>query len=684
MAYISTAESEDLQGICYPRTEQAEHLAVVCALIPKSPAVRDAALTAVDKAVSSDTLMLSERISALLEAYSEENDDSMGFAWSPSAGETVRAKLQRVFNTAQPILLESASDASQVNVLRRAASLFPTLDREQALQHVAKNRKRSTLTENTIALIDALVEDSDDASTPEMKGWFLMAFDHLTRRFAEDAVLAPKVTTFAKALGKFLARREVTLDKLVPRSTLNAALEAGLQKHIAIPEVVCFATNVVVLSSPKSLDLAKLLQIVLGHPENPLAFLDTIYEPQDIHHYLAFLILKLFQAGKAALCNIATLDGVMALYRGTNNFIDGVLLKIITRVEGHLTRSCASRVSSWSVLGSTEKPLISRVRGRLEVAINGKMLAKSVFHFIPTSIAAEEEDFDTLDSYLQAIKDNTLPVGKAYDPRFLLPALTFCVFSDAQILDAQAAVERHCLAYALTGLSSTSAAIRSMAIGFLNALASKLEDSAYRGKTQLNHLVLSILASLQTSPQEPLPAAMSIFLAQASQVLANPTHFLYEKVMQLLLRSPLLQLHDIPLMLSTAHVDGNENAHKEVAWILNVLSAGIKSPQDLLLYRKRNVFGNVLALYASPNATERTREKVVELLWNAAAVEGAGTTLITRNGVVAWIEQQLGTQLDGGVELKRLLARLWEGAHKTHVKEWSRGAVGAHFVAAVV
>jgi hypothetical protein len=203
VAYISTAEPGDLEGIRYPK---AEHPAVVCALIPKLPGIRDTALGVVGRSLQegSMVMMLSERLSALLEAYSVERTDSVGFAWSSSADENVKAKLQRIFNAAQAAILESASDASQANVLRRAASLFPSLDREQVLQHVAKNRKRSALTENTVALIDALVEDSDDASTPEMKSWFLMVFDHLTRRFAEDTVLTSKVATFAKALSMCL------------------------------------------------------------------------------------------------------------------------------------------------------------------------------------------------------------------------------------------------------------------------------------------------------------------------------------------------------------------------------------------------------------------------------------------------------------------------------------------------
>ena len=429
--------------------------------------------------------------------------------------------------------------------------------------------------------------------------------------------------------------------------------------------------------------------MVLGHPANPLSSRGTIFEAEDIHHYVVFLIQKLFATGKNSLCNVATLDGVMMLYRGTDHPIDRILLRVMQHTEGKLGRSCAGRISSWSVLESTDKPLISRVRGHLEVSINAKILARSVFHTVDD---IPQFKLESLDGYLNATKDCTVPMGKAYDPMFLLPALTFCLVSDSHLLEAQAAVERHCVSYALATLSSSSKTVRRMSTAFLSAAASKLENSAYRGKTQLTHLLLSVLASLSSSqPDDPLPTATSIFLAQAAMVLSNPTHFLFEKIMDLLLGHPLLQLHDLPLMLSPLQV-GDEHHHKEIAWLLNILTAGLKTHQDLLLYRKRSVFGNVLTLYTSANTTDRARDKILELLWNAAAVEGGATTLLTRNGVVAWIEQQLGTspwsssssssQEEVDLTLKRLAARLWEGSAKAHVTEWSRGNLAAHYVGA--
>lgn len=203
VTYISKTAPEFLAGISTPKSASAEQMAVICALIPKLEAIRDSALSRLDKELRAGgaAQMLSERVSALLEVFSVAVEDSSKFEWAPSASEEVQAKLQNVFNVAQKELLQSAPDAAQVSVLRRAASLFPSLDRERVLKHVASDRKRSALTENTVALIDALVVDSDDLAIPEMKGWFLMAFDYLTRRFAEEGALSPKVTAFAKALG---------------------------------------------------------------------------------------------------------------------------------------------------------------------------------------------------------------------------------------------------------------------------------------------------------------------------------------------------------------------------------------------------------------------------------------------------------------------------------------------------
>ncbi|KAF8533077.1 ribosome 60S biogenesis N-terminal-domain-containing protein [Trichophaea hybrida] len=676
VAYVSGTKAEHLQGIDCPVATTSEQVAVVCSLIPKLTTIRDAALYRLDEEIRAGhaSLMLSERILALLEAYSVAVEASAEFRWASHTNYTTKVKLQNAFDISQNLLLQAVPNTSQVNVLRRAVSLFPSWNHKKFLKHITTNTKRGALTDHTVTLVATLFEKSGDAFTSEMKGWYLMVFNYLTRRFAEDVVLSDKVTAISMAFGKLLAQKKVKLENTIPRTTVNAVVEAGMLKHINVSQVVFFVVNVVSLSH-KSLDVAKLLQLVLGHPENPLSYRGTVTEAGEIHHYIACLISKLFEVGTASLCSIATLDGILVLYRGTNDPIDYMLLNVIRYIEGHISRSCASRISLWSVLESTDKPFISRVRGRLEVSVNAKILARST---VPNKSTTK---LDYLDASIGSIEENTIPLGKAYDPMFMLPALAFCLFSKPRIIEVQVAIDRHCIAYAMACLSSEDKIIRQMATGFLSTVVSKLEDLNHRGKTQLGHLILSVLASLSShnaqTVDQPLPSAMGIFLAQTSEVLVTPTHFLYGKVMGQLLCHPLLQLHDLPMMLGIVQVD--EEHHKEVAWILNILNQGLKTGLDLALYRKRNIFGNILSLCTSPNCTERANVKVAELLWNVPAIEGGATTLMTRNGAVAWIEQQVGVSKQHDLALKRLVARLFEGSAKKHVIEWSRGSLMTHF-----
>jgi len=266
----------------------------------------------------------------------------------------------------------------------------------------------------------------------------------------------------------------------------------------------------------------------------------------------------------------------------------------------------------------------------------------------------------------------------------LLPALTYCLLSDNVIVDVQAATEKHTLGFAIMALCSHNKSLNTRARSYLSTAIAKLETSTYREKTQILHLLCAILASsssyqrLDASQPSHIPTVVGVFLAQLVQVLSSPSHFLYEKVMELLLRQPLLNLHDVPHIISLSNM--GEEYHREIFWILNVLEAGLKTEEDLDLYRKRNVFGNCLNVYNSPYTSNKEKEKVVELLWNAAGIEGGGTTLITRNGIISWTEHQLSGALsaEDRILMKRLGARLFESSAKEHISEWSKGDIEYH------
>ncbi|RPB06082.1 hypothetical protein L873DRAFT_1660546 [Choiromyces venosus 120613-1] len=652
-----------------------------CALIRKVDVMRELVLSSLT--ITSDFTRakdISPYLMALLESFSIPGKDTTRFEWTVKASAETRDQLDKIFARFQVNLYENHLSPEQVNLLQRAASLLPSLDKTKALQNIIQDNRRSNLTAKTVDLIGSLIDSREIA---DIRSWVLMVLGFLTRRFAEDELLSGKVLMFTKRLGELLAQERIDLSTSAPRAALNAVLESGLQKHIDIPEIVYFVSVMVSQLPAKSLDAGKLLQMVLGHSKNPLLFRDDT--PDEISNHMGFVIYYLFSVSKLSQSTITTMDGVLGLYHGTNDIIDTALLNIIWSIEAHLAQSCANRVADWLILERAEgKPFISRVRGRLFVALDSKKLARSVFQYSPHKEAVSNVDLKTFELFMGAVAEQKDTDTRTYNFEFLLPVLTYCLLSDKVIIDVQAAVEKHTLGFAIMGLCSYNKSLNNKACGYIKTVIAMLETSTYRERTQILHLLCAVLVSFTSNeksdaPQPShIPTVVGVFLAQSVQVLSNPSHFLYEKVMELLLRQPLLNLHDVPHMISLSNI--GEEYHKEFFWILNVLEAGLKTEKDLDLYRKRNVFGNCLNVYNSPYTSDKEKEKIIELLWNAAGIEGGGTTLITRNGIISWVENQLSGALsvENRILMKRLGARLFESSAKEHVNEWSKGNIEYH------
>jgi nucleolar pre-ribosomal-associated protein 1 len=58
------------------------------------------------------------------------------------------------------------------------------------------------------------------------------------------------------------------------------------------------------------------------------------------------------------------------------------------------------------------------------------------------------------------------------------------------------------------------------------------------------------------------------------------------------------------------------------------------------LYRKANVFERILSLYASPQISAKIQHKIIQVVYRAIQA-GGSMTLITRAGILSWIDIQL-------------------------------------------
>lgn len=93
------------------------------------------------------------------------------------------------------------------------------------------------------------------------------------------------------------------------------------------------------------------------------------------------------------------------------------------------------------------------------------------------------------------------------------------------------------------------------------------------------------------------------------------------------------------------------------------------------IYRRANVFERVLSFYESPNTGVTAKRSILHLLYRATQVQGS-TTLITRAGIVSWIQSQVAAVNEKEAAVFSAMAQsLHQTSDQDRAAKWSGGAV---------
>ncbi|RMZ16079.1 hypothetical protein D0860_01284 [Hortaea werneckii] len=210
----------------------------------------------------------------------------------------------------------------------------------------------------------------------------------------------------------------------------------------------------------------------------------------------------------------------------------------------------------------------------------------------------------------------------------------------------------------------------------LRSLAFKLRTSTVDDKDLLCMLLGEVIETFerQCLPEDhQLPYLTGTFATRALNVLQEPTHFIYPKVNRYLIKSPEWRIHRMPTHWLSNTVLGQpeeDDAYwKEVTWVLAWLVDGLRTSADLDILRQGGIFEKVTALYSSPGAVRHraAREKVLELLHRATCVEGGSTAMVTRAGILAWLDMVSSADDHTGAMLKRKVRETYD---ETKVNQW--------------
>ncbi|KAJ5342504.1 hypothetical protein N7541_011628 [Penicillium brevicompactum] len=247
--------------------------------------------------------------------------------------------------------------------------------------------------------------------------------------------------------------------------------------------------------------------------------------------------------------------------------------------------------------------------------------------------------------------------------------------------DIEEAIDQDHIAELMLCVCSEHEEVRRQAFAGLIRFMAKLKESKYEEWRTVFTLCGELLETVNNVGMEkPVPWIVGECAANCLAVLTNPLHKVYGKVNKFLQKAPMWEVEKIPtywvdkVLLHEPELD--DGYFDEIDWLLNLFIKALRTEADMEIYRRANVFERLLSLYQSPTLGPAARRKILHIIYRAVQV-GGSTTLITRSGVISWIQIQAAeADVKEHAQLAALAHALYEKCDRERVDAWSNGTLG--------
>ncbi|XP_020230562.1 uncharacterized protein LOC109811280 isoform X1 [Cajanus cajan] len=151
----------------------------------------------------------------------------------------------------------------------------------------------------------------------------------------------------------------------------------------------------------------------------------------------------------------------------------------------------------------------------------------------------------------------------------------------------------------------------------------------------LQLLLNSVVQNSIKDPWQRIPSVISLFAAEASCVLLDPSHDHYAAITDFLMNSSMLDMRVIP-MFDNFFGSTSVNFKAKRSWILRLVYAGLNSDDDATIYIKNSVLEKLMNFYVNSLSDFESKNLIIEVIKKSVKLREIARHLVNECSLFSW------------------------------------------------
>lgn len=511
-----------------------------------------------------------------------------------------------------------------------------------AFDHIEGNPKLAMTAEFT-HFITLYTEKFQVIENDSIKLWIQRAMIYVSKKFAESLELSSNFDGFLTALQLFFNKLN-PFGKYVSSDVLNTQFEVllGHQKWAIEKKYLAYANEVLMNIDRKGINSDKLLQIFVTNEHNVLRKFPGSNDTTRFQS--ALLIFVLFNLLSTPPSSLTLTNQLLEFYLGTSRAEDLLIKDVLTQIEAATAKSWISNVTNWEFIDELsqkdidlvgEDRLIIKEKSTLVVALNKGFVTNTVNNMQPVASIPKGGNYENFVEFSALCFSGGYQESR-YDPEFLI----LVILNNKELVEeVEGKVKFHLSKIIDSGLMQFIVSclsidkVREISKVILHGILKYINncEDHFKDANIVKIYVSTILHTLRVSDHKS-PIVWH-FIGEFANIVTNPGHYLYERVTRYILSTPVIKPYEIPLYRTiNAGLDDEsteeQNYYRQATWLIELLTNGIVSSEDMKILRYREAIEWALNLSNSSYASGVLKSTILRFINVVQSFGVEGTDLL--------------------------------------------------------